>query len=142
MLLVFNSNNVYNDLNLILDIILMRAINVKNSERCESIQLLKFLVDTIVQYGRDHVDRLRVLTSYMQNSLERRMLSMSPRRETSFFRIRNNISNAFVCLSVYIKKIYTDVCEWSLRNVARNQFLYIVTKPFTVRISIIYSLCI
>lgn len=48
MLLVFNSNNVYNDLNLILDIILMRAINVKNSERCESIQLLKFLVDTIV----------------------------------------------------------------------------------------------
>jgi len=26
----------------------MRAINVKNSERCESIQLLKFLVDTIV----------------------------------------------------------------------------------------------
>lgn len=48
MLLVFNSNNVYNDLNLILDIILMRAINVKNRERCESIQLLKFLVDTIV----------------------------------------------------------------------------------------------
>ena len=48
MLLVFNSNNVYNDLNLILDIILMRAINVKNSEHCESIQLLKFLVDTIV----------------------------------------------------------------------------------------------
>lgn len=48
MLLVFNSNNVYNDLNLILDIILMRAINVKNSERRESIQLLKFLVDTIV----------------------------------------------------------------------------------------------
>ena len=36
------------DLNLILDIILMRAINVKNSERSESIQLLKFLVDTIV----------------------------------------------------------------------------------------------
>lgn len=32
----------------ILDIILMRAINVKNSERRESIQLLKFLVDTIV----------------------------------------------------------------------------------------------
>ena len=48
MLLVFNSNNVYNDLNLILDIILMRAINVKNSEHRESIQLLKFLVDTIV----------------------------------------------------------------------------------------------
>lgn len=48
MLLVFNSNNVYNDLNIILDIILMRAINVKNNERCESIQLLKFLVDTIV----------------------------------------------------------------------------------------------
>lgn len=48
MLLVFNSNNVYNDLNLILDIILMRTINVKNSERRESIQLLKFLVDTIV----------------------------------------------------------------------------------------------
>lgn len=64
---------------------------------------------------------------------------MSLRRETSFFRIRNNISNAFVCLSVYIKKIYTNVCEWSLRNKARNQFLYIVTKPFTVRISIIYS---
>jgi len=64
---------------------------------------------------------------------------MSPRRETSFFRIRNNISNAFVCLSVYIKKIYTDVCERSLRSVARNQFLYIVTKPFTVRISIIYN---
>lgn len=35
MLLVFNSNNVYNDLNLILDIILMRAINVKNRERRE-----------------------------------------------------------------------------------------------------------
>lgn len=70
MLLVFNSNNVYNDLNLILDIILMRAINVKNSERRESIQLLKFLVDTIVQYGRDRVDRLRVLTSYMQNSFK------------------------------------------------------------------------
>lgn len=35
MLLVFNSNNVYNDLNLILDIILMRAINDKNSERRE-----------------------------------------------------------------------------------------------------------
>ena len=65
---------------------------------------------------------------------------MSLRRETSFFRIRNNISNAFVCLSVYIKKIYTDVCKWSLRSVARNQFLYLVTKPFTVRISIIYSL--
>lgn len=48
MLLVFNSNNVYNDLNIILDIILMRAINVKNRERRESIQLLKFLVDTIV----------------------------------------------------------------------------------------------
>lgn len=32
----------------ILDIILMRAINVKNSERRESIQLLKFLVNTIV----------------------------------------------------------------------------------------------
>lgn len=48
MILVFNSNNVYNDLNLILDIILMRAINVKNGERSESIQLLKFLVDTIV----------------------------------------------------------------------------------------------
>lgn len=48
MLLVFNNNNVYNDLNLILDIILMRAINEKNSERRESIQLLKFLVDTIV----------------------------------------------------------------------------------------------
>lgn len=48
MLLVFNSNNVYNDLNLILDIILMRAINVKNSERRESIQLLKFLANTIV----------------------------------------------------------------------------------------------
>lgn len=48
MLLVFNSDNVYNDLNLILDIILMKAINVKNSERRESIQLLKFLVDTIV----------------------------------------------------------------------------------------------
>ena len=48
MLLVFNSSNVYNDLNLILDIILMRAINVKNSERRKSIQLLKFLVDTIV----------------------------------------------------------------------------------------------
>nr|DAV32740.1 MAG TPA: hypothetical protein [Caudoviricetes sp.] len=32
----------------ILDIILMRAINVKNRERRESIQLLKFLVDTIV----------------------------------------------------------------------------------------------
>ena len=48
MLLVFNSNNVYNDLNLILDIILMRAINVKNSERSESIQLLKFLANTIV----------------------------------------------------------------------------------------------
>ena len=48
MLLVFNSNNVYNDLNLILDIILIRAINVKNNERRESIQLLKFLVDTIV----------------------------------------------------------------------------------------------
>lgn len=64
---------------------------------------------------------------------------MSLRRETSFFRIRNNISNAFVCLSVYIKKIYTDVCERSLRSVTRNQFLYIVTKPFTVRISIIYS---
>ena len=43
----------------------MRAINVKNSERRESIQLLKFLVDTIVYYGRDRVDRLRVLTSYM-----------------------------------------------------------------------------
>lgn len=40
--------NVIIDLNLILDIILMRAINVKNSERSESIQLLKFLVDTIV----------------------------------------------------------------------------------------------
>nr|DAG00753.1 MAG TPA: hypothetical protein [Myoviridae sp. ctJ2i1] len=40
---------------------------------------------------------------------------------------------------VYIKKIYTDVCEWSLRSVARNQFLYLVTKPFTVLISIIYS---
>jgi len=26
----------------------MRAVNVKNSERSESIQLLKFLVDTIV----------------------------------------------------------------------------------------------
>ena len=48
MLLVFNSNNVYNDLNLILDIILMRAINDKNSERRESIQLLKFLANTIV----------------------------------------------------------------------------------------------
>lgn len=48
MLLVFNSNNVYNDLNLILDIILIIAINVKNSERRESIQLLKFLVNTIV----------------------------------------------------------------------------------------------
>lgn len=69
MLLVFNSNNVYNDLNLILDIILMRAVNVKNNERSESIQLLKFLVDTIVQYGRDRVDRLRTLVSYMQNSL-------------------------------------------------------------------------
>ena len=43
MLLVFNSNNVYNDLNLILDIILMRAINVKNSERRESIQLFIFI---------------------------------------------------------------------------------------------------
>lgn len=64
---------------------------------------------------------------------------MSLRRETSFFRIRNNISNAFVCLSVYIKKIYTDVFERSLRSDERNQFLYIVTKPFTVRISIIYS---
>lgn len=31
MLLVFNSNNVYNDLNLILDIILMRAINVSEA---------------------------------------------------------------------------------------------------------------
>lgn len=40
--------NIIIDLNLILDIILMRAINVKNSERRESIQLLKFLVDTIV----------------------------------------------------------------------------------------------
>lgn len=48
MLLVFNSNNVYNDLNLILDIILMRAINEKNSERRESIQLLKLLANTIV----------------------------------------------------------------------------------------------
>ena len=65
---------------------------------------------------------------------------MSLRRETSFFRIRNNISNAFVCLSVYIKKIYTDVCERNLWSVARNQFLYLVTKPFTVLISIIYSL--
>lgn len=65
---------------------------------------------------------------------------MSLRRETSFFRIRNNISNAFVYLSVYIKKIYTDVCEWSLRSVARNQFLYLVTKPVRVLISIIYSL--
>ena len=68
------------------------------------------------------------------------MLSMSLRRETSFFRIRNNISNAFVCLSVYIKKIYTDVFERSLRSDERNQFLYLVTKPFTVLISIIYSL--
>ena len=58
MLLVFNSNNVYNDLNIILDIILMRAINVKNSERRESIQLLKFLANTIVQYGRDRIDLL------------------------------------------------------------------------------------
>lgn len=48
MLLVFNSNNIYNRFKSILDIILMRAINVKNSERRESIQLLKFLVDTIV----------------------------------------------------------------------------------------------
>ena len=65
---------------------------------------------------------------------------MSLRRETSFFRIRNNISNAFVCLSVYIKKIYTDVFERSLRSEERNQFLYLVTKPFTVLINIIYSL--
>lgn len=65
---------------------------------------------------------------------------MSLRRETSFFRIRNNISNAFVCLSVYIKKIYTDACKRNLWSVARNQFLYLVTKPFTVLISIIYSL--
>lgn len=68
------------------------------------------------------------------------MLSMSLRRETSFFRIRNNISNAFVCLSVYIKKIYTDVFERSLRSEERNQFLYLVTKPVRVLISIIYSL--
>lgn len=65
---------------------------------------------------------------------------MSSRRETSFFRIRNNISNAFVCLSVYIKKIYTDVFERSLQSEERNQFLYLVTKPSTVLISIIYSL--
>ena len=64
---------------------------------------------------------------------------MSPRKETSFFRIRNNISNAFVCLSVYIKKIYTDVFKRSLQSDERNQFLYIVTKPFTVLISIIYN---
>lgn len=52
-------------------------------------------------------------------------LSMSLRRETSFFRIRNNISNAFVCLSIYIKKIYTDVCEWSLRSVGTQSiFIY------------------
>ena len=60
-------------------------------------------------------------------------------REALFHRIRNNISNAFVCLSVYIKKIYTDVFEWSLRKEKRNQFLYLVTKPFTVLISIIYN---
>nr|DAV32739.1 MAG TPA: hypothetical protein [Caudoviricetes sp.] len=37
------------------------------------------------------------------------MLSMSPRRETSFFRIRNNISNAFVYYQ-YISRKYILMC--------------------------------
>lgn len=97
------------DLNLILDIILMRAINVKNSERCESIQLLKFLVDTIVQHGRDRVDRLRTLVSYMQNSFKEQYYRYSLRREIVFFRIRNNISNAFVSYR-YISRKYIPMC--------------------------------
>lgn len=50
MLLVFNSNNVYNDLNLILDIILMRAINVSEAGALRIYSAIKILsqYDSIV----------------------------------------------------------------------------------------------
>lgn len=49
--------------------------------------------------------RIRLKNNAIDTACEEKQYSLE---------IRNNISNAFVCLSVYIKKIYTDVFEQNL----------------------------